>query len=349
MKASYTQTHPSAVPDTAVMTASVDSFEPQTMEEALSQTTVEHLQLAKGRFLGQMMHARFTTSMLDWGSYNLPLLATAGMPTDEVTLGFILASDGESLMNGKSFTAPTFALFTEGTELNYRLAANTQWMALQVERDLLEPVGLSLQQGFAGPLAEPSRDNLQLRRDLQDALAVLRNISSRRPDPGIPDPAGCMKQLEACFLDLMTSAFASGQPGPAPGTRHRSETIRLVREATDFIMSHMAEPVRIGSLCCEMGCDLKSLERAFHSVHGMAPRQFLTVSRINKARQLLLQSNGRNDVTNIASACGIHHLGRFSQAYHSWFGERPSETLSRSRLSCKATRPEPKRIRHPRS
>jgi AraC family transcriptional regulator, ethanolamine operon transcriptional activator len=336
MNSSYTDAGPTADPDVGVMTATMDSFEPQAMEEAVSRSTVEHLQLTRGRFLGQLMHAQFTSSILDWGSYNLPLLATACMPADRITLGFILASDGESMMNAKRFTAPTAALFTEGTELHYRMAENTQWMALQVERDLLERIGLSVQQGFAGPVANAARENPQRNQHLRDALAMLWNLSSCRPDPGIPDPAGCMKQLEAHLMDLMASECASAHQGAAPESQHRPEAIRLVREATDYIHDHMAEPLRIAALCCELDCTLKSLERAFQRIHGMTPKQFLTLARLNKARQLLLDRRGRYGVTYVATVCGIQHLGRFSQTYSSWFGERPSETLSRRLLSGKA-------------
>jgi AraC-like DNA-binding protein len=330
MNSSSTDAGPSTNPDFGVMTATMDSFEPQAMEEAVSHSSVEHLQLTRGRFLGRLMHARFTTSILDWGSYNLPLLATACMPADRVTLGFVLDSKGESMMNAKRFNAPTAALFTEGTELHYRLAANTQWMALQVERDLLERIGLSVQRGFAGPVASVSRESPRLNHNLQDALTMLWNLSSCRPDPAIPSPADCMKQLEAHLQDLMITTCASAHQGAAPESQHRPEAIRLVREATDYIHDHMAEPVRIAALCCELDCTLKSLERAFRRIHGMTPKQFLTLARLNKARQLLLDSDGsRYGVTFIATVCGIQHLGRFSQAYRSWFGERPSETLSR--------------------
>ena len=312
------------------MSANFDSFEPQSMEEVLSHTTVEHLQLSRGRFLGEVMRAEFTTSTLDWGSYNLPLLASAGMPADRVTLGFILTSDGESLMNGKSFSASAVVVFTEGTELYYRLAPYTQWLAFQVERSLLERIDLPLQQHFAGPVGNPSPGNRRLNQNLQGTLAVLQSISGSGPSPDVPDPVACMKEVEAYLFDLLTSAFTCLQPGDANGRQRLPEAIGLARFATDYILANMAEPLRIGTICKELGCDLKSLERAFQRVHGTSPREFLTLARLNKARQLLLDGNGRYSVTWAATACGIHHLGRFSQQYRLWFGERPSETLARS-------------------
>ena len=325
-----TEAIPSTGQDIGVLSTNFDSFEPQSMEEVLSHTTVEHLQLSRGRFLGEVMRAEFTTSTLDWGSYNLPLLASAGMPADRVTLGFILTSDGESLMNGKNFSASAVVVFTESTELYYHLAPNTQWLAFQVERSLLERIGLPLQQQFAGFAGNPSPGNRRLNQNLQDTLAVLRSISGPEPSPDVPDPVACMKEAEAYLFDLLTSAFTSVQSGYANGKQHFPEAIRLARFATDYILANMAEPLRIGTICRELDCDLKSLERAFRRVHGTSPRQFLTLIRLNRARQLLLDSNGSYTVTWAATACGIQHLGRFSQQYRLWFGEHPSETLARS-------------------
>ncbi len=317
--------------DIAIMTAKLDSFEPESMEAALSNTSVEHLQLSRGRFQAEMMQARFADTTLDWGSYNLPLYATAEMPSDRITLGYILAGDGESMMNGKAFSRPTAAIFTEGTELDYRLAPNTQWMGLQIERSYIERMGLTLQQNFAGPLQSPSPDSPQHTRNLLDALDVLRKI----PDSGVPDRIACMKQAEACLFDILSAALPSEQSRSLQRSQDRREATRLVRLASDYMHAHITEPMRIGTLCCEIDCDLKSLERAFHTVHGMAPRQYLTLLRLNRARKLLL-GNSSHNVTDIALSCGITHFGRFSQQYRSWFGESPSTTLARSMQSGKA-------------
>ncbi len=338
MKRSPLETIPADDADLGVMTMKMDSFEPQSMEDALSNTSVEHLQLERGRFQARLLHARFTDSSLDYGGYNLPLLATSGMPSDKITLGFILAADGESIMNGKTFSTPSAVLFSEGTELHYRLAANTQWLALQVERGLLESIGLSIQQDATGPTGDPSVENRQISQKLQNTLAVLQTLSSPGTNPAIPEPARCMNQAEAHLFDILISAFVSANSGTQQHSMCRPEAVRLVAQMTDYFYANIAEPLQIARICSEMACDLKTVQRAFHIVHGMAPRQFLTLIRLNKSRQMLLDRKVKYNVTDIAIACGIQHLGRFSQQYHLWFGERPSETRARSMHSGKTTR-----------
>ena len=146
-----------------------------------------------------------------------------------------------------------------------------------------------------------------------------------------------MKEAEAYLFDLLTSAFSSVQLEPQNDRQHLPEAIRMARFATDYIFDNIGEPLRIGTICRELDCDLKSLERAFRRVYGTSPREFLTLTRLNRARQLLLHGNGRYSATYAATACGIQHLGRFSQQYCVWFGERPSETLARSIHSGKTS------------
>jgi AraC-like DNA-binding protein len=210
-------------------------------------------------------------------------------------------------------------------------------MAFQVERTQLERIGLTVEQGFSGPVANATRTHQQLGQLLQQTLAMLWRLSVSAPDPGVPDPSALMEEVEAHLFDLLTSAIASAEPATGRDILQRPYAIRLARRAMDYILADMHAPLRIGTVCSELQCDLKSLERAFRKVHGMSPRQFLTVCRLNKARQLLLDANGEDSVTSAATACGIQHLGRFSQQYRSWFQERPSETLARSRHSGKTT------------
>ena len=73
------------------------------------------------------------------------------------------------------------------------------------------------------------------------------------------------------------------------------------------------------------------LEYAFNKIYGLSPKRFLTVLRLNEARQLLIKSVPHEvNVTNVAMSCGFRHMGRFSAEYKSLFGELPSKTLANS-------------------
>jgi len=103
---------------------------------------------------------------------------------------------------------------------------------------------------------------------------------------------------------------------------------RLVQNAVEFLSSHAAEGVRIRELSRVTGVSERTLRKAFHTVHGLSPKQFDLRARLFEARRALchVDAAGRT-VTTIACEFGFFELGRFSRAYKAAFGESPSQTI----------------------
>jgi AraC-like DNA-binding protein len=59
--------------------------------------------------------------------------------------------------------------------------------------------------------------------------------------------------------------------------------------------------------------------------------QFLRKLRLERAHDDLSQPNQGASVTGTASRWGFLHFGRFAAEYQMRFGEKPSQTLQRSR------------------
>jgi transcriptional regulator GlxA family with amidase domain len=103
---------------------------------------------------------------------------------------------------------------------------------------------------------------------------------------------------------------------------------RLVQRAAEFLSSHAAEGVRIGELSRVAGVSERTLRKAFHTVHGLSPKQFDLRERLFGARRALCNvDEARKSVTSIACEFGFFELGRFSRAYKAAFGESPSQTI----------------------
>ena len=103
---------------------------------------------------------------------------------------------------------------------------------------------------------------------------------------------------------------------------------RLVQRASEFLSTHAAEGVRIGELSRVAGVSERTLRKAFHTVHGLSPKQFDLRERLFGARQALCHVDAaRKTVTTIACEFGFFELGRFSRAYKAAFGESPSQTI----------------------
>ena len=316
------------VPSSAVTTIALDGFHPAVMEEAFRLGTVEHVQLAPGHFRGRLMRAEQGASRIDWASYNIPLLALGEMPGDRVTLGFVFDISEPCWLNGHEVSAATPVLFTEGTEFHYRSPRGWQGLAVQLPREQAEVAGLELRDQGVTPLAAEPQCARGAEREFAAVLEGLRDIALGIP--AISDAAACLRRLESHLLDLFSATAMDTSSSPSARATDPARRAQLVRRATDFMYARLGEPLRVGAICRDIGCDWKTLKRAFLAVNGVPPKRFLTMARLSMARRTLLRAPPDASVTSIALNCGIHHLGPFSCEYRRVFGEVPSETLARA-------------------
>jgi len=114
-------------------------------------------------------------------------------------------------------------------------------------------------------------------------------------------------------------------PEPAR-TRSYHHRKRVVDAAREFIRTNPENPVTITDLCQATHVSRRTLQYSFESIVGISPNQYLRISRLNCVRRALLQSDGEENVTDIASQWGFCHMSQFAKDYGNLFGERPSET-----------------------
>lgn len=310
----------------SVTSLTLDSFRPETLDAAVTGGAVDHIQLGPGRFVGQLLHAELGGCVLDYGAYNLPLLACGGMPADRVVLGFVGSAVSDGNLNGQVVQGAAIVALAEGSELHYHLAPQTRWMGFQVARTTLEQLGVALgPQRATFPLLEPARRD-QVARQVADSIEMLRAIEAR--DPEILHP----QHAAGALCEGLTASLASAFPAVeelGESSRHTwRRRARIVRRTRDYFDAHLSEPIRVTQLCREVGASVKSIERAFLEVCATNPKEFLTFMRMARARRLLLAARtGEKTVAEIATACGFFHLGRFSKSYATLYGELPSTTL----------------------
>lgn len=94
----------------------------------------------------------------------------------------------------------------------------------------------------------------------------------------------------------------------AEGNRFRS-----MRDAADYIMSHLASDLTIAELSRLAHMSPSSFKKAFTATFDMPPGRYILTARINAARQLLETSNML--VADIATACGFYDQSHFTRAF----------------------------------
>jgi transcriptional regulator GlxA family with amidase domain len=132
-----------------------------------------------------------------------------------------------------------------------------------------------------------------------------------------------------------------------PGLRERPSvepqreplTTWQVRRAEAYIEAHWNEPITIASLACATAASARSIFYHFKNSRGQSPMSFVKQVRLEHAREMLETSGISRSVTAIAVDCGFGNLGHFAGDYFKRFGERPSETLKRSKYEVASQRP----------
>jgi AraC family ethanolamine operon transcriptional activator len=314
----------------AIDRVSLGSFDPGAMEEAIQKSHFEHYLDSPGQFCGTILQATNARTRLDWGRYNLPVLARGPVPADRMTLGVLLNEREESLFNGRVLSPGSMMLYGEGEELNVRLSPNSNWLSIQLDRPTLAEIGIEFSDfGFrcwdTGARALRGQI-LKNAKFLESASQQTRWADSLAANQAINDVED--------YVLLTLSRFAADKRvyTPRSSTGNKDRTLRIVRDATSYMEANIEFPITISEICLALNTNIKALERAFLRTYGLGPKQYLLKKRLSKLRQLLICGSDREHaLVDAYLSCGLSHFGRAAQDYRAFFGEPPSLTLSQSR------------------
>lgn len=103
---------------------------------------------------------------------------------------------------------------------------------------------------------------------------------------------------------------------------------RQVRLAVEFMHAHAAERLSIAAIAAAVGMSVRGLQVAFQRNFGTTPMTYVHDVRLSRAHDELQTADPSTaSVAGVARRWGFRHMGRFSSAYASRFGEYPRRTL----------------------
>ena len=106
-----------------------------------------------------------------------------------------------------------------------------------------------------------------------------------------------------------------------------ASTVKIVEE---YIEANWDKPIDIEAMSAVAKISARSLFRQFQKERGYSPAEFAKRIRLDRAREMLEQSEGHTSVTQVALKCGFQNPGHFARDFRLAFGELPSDTLRRS-------------------
>jgi transcriptional regulator GlxA family with amidase domain len=92
-----------------------------------------------------------------------------------------------------------------------------------------------------------------------------------------------------------------------------------------WLEKNLAQPVRVADLAKQAGMSERSFHRAFRSVMGETPIDYLVQERIRRAARLLGGENRRGRISEVAEACGFEDSNYFSRCFRRIMGCSPRQ------------------------
>ena len=146
-------------------------------------------------------------------------------------------------------------------------------------------------------------------------------------DDGSLVAAGLERQALWTILTTFSTTFADAMRRSA----QTSSAPKTVRRALSYIDAHAHEPITVDDVARAVHISTRGLQYAFQRSLDVTPSEYLRRARIAGARESLLAAGPDERLADIARRWGFASTARFSTAYLRAFGERPADTLARSR------------------
>jgi len=161
---------------------------------------------------------------------------------------------------------------------------------------------------------------------------LLSILDPRNFEPELLAYPQVQKAMSSAIIGHLAEVLGSASEAPPPSRSFKGR-YQVVREATDYALSHTDEPITVSDLCIKFNISRRMLNYCFMEVLNTNPVLYLRTLRLNGVRRELRDTiASAQAIRDIACKWGFWHLSRFAGEYRALFGELPSETQRGLRL-----------------
>ena len=177
---------------------------------------------------------------------------------------------------------------------------------------------------------------LELAEARLDALRLLlRHLleSAAREPEAMQAPAAQLtaeRLLLAELDDVMHSGTIMRDDDHSPQTRYQ----KMVGEVDHLLRFSPTSQLGSDEIATAMGVSTRTLHNSMQHVCGLSPHRYIRLRRLWMVRSQLRAGTPGLTIKASALAHGFRHMGEFSDAYKTTFGEMPSQTLDCAKRSA---------------
>jgi AraC-like DNA-binding protein len=122
------------------------------------------------------------------------------------------------------------------------------------------------------------------------------------------------------ILSLLRDLLDEGSSAPA-GELPGEEAMRRIYDVTVYVNEHYADPITAAECAAMAYMSYSYFSRCFYRVTGKSFKEYLNVTRINRAEKAILSSE--KSITEIAGDCGFNSVSYFISTYKRIKGTTP--------------------------
>ena len=244
--------------------------------------------------------------------------------------GFVLfLVEGDCQGNGVRIDRDSVLLMPPGKEFCNPSKGETEWLAVFIPYATAEATDLITSRDVIGNTARvihPSRGATDRLRSL-----IKQYVAGAKVEPNLLQEFASVTSFrkalaesvkDCLFVDAAKSRRVTGRPRTVDG--------RLIASAIELIEDSPEPILALEELVAALHVSKRSIQAGFQKYMGVSPHKYMELCGLHRARrQLAAGSLPETTVTKVAAEVGMWDFGRFAARYRAFFGELPSETLTR--------------------
>ncbi len=110
----------------------------------------------------------------------------------------------------------------------------------------------------------------------------------------------------------------------APGQKGTGANILPVKNAIEYIHSHLTEPLKLADIAANANLSASYFSTVFKTVIGTGVWDYITQKRLEKAMRML-ETDSSTTMLEIALQCGFNNTANFNKAFRAHIGKTPRE------------------------
>lgn len=195
-----------------------------------------------------------------------------------------------------------------------------------INQSLVERCGFRSKEAMLGKTALevfPSRFGVHYMQQDQSVIKSGKNLSDHLELHLYPgrDPGWCLTSKWPLRDRMGNIVGLTGVSRDLQAPERTHASYQKVADAAHHIQEHFDRELRMSELARIAGMSVSQLERYFHKLYLLTPRQMLLRARLDAASAMLLRDIS---VTDVALACGYQDHSAFTRQFKATVGMTPS-------------------------